>query len=65
LDQLGLRTSLEAMLDKLAESGPIRFTREIDALDGLFAPGDEITLYRIAQESLNNVIKHSPANRSP
>jgi signal transduction histidine kinase/ligand-binding sensor domain-containing protein len=64
LDQLGLRTSLEAMLDKLAESCPIRFSRELDELDGLFAPADEITLYRIVQESLNNVIKHSRATEA-
>jgi signal transduction histidine kinase len=64
LDQLGLRTSLEAMLDKLAESCPIRFSRELDELDGLFAPAEEITLYRIVQESLNNVIKHSQASEA-
>jgi signal transduction histidine kinase/ligand-binding sensor domain-containing protein len=64
LDQLGLRTSLEAMLDKLAESCAIRFTSEIDDVDGLFAPEDEITLYRIVQEGLNNVIKHSQATEA-
>src|SRR5262249_14961254 len=64
LDQLGLRTSLQAMLDKLDESCAIRFTSEIDELDGFFAPEHEITLYRIVQEGLNNVIKHSQATEA-
>ena len=64
LDQLGLRTSIEAMLDKLSESCAIRFTSDIDDLDGSFAPDDAITIYRIVQESLNNVIKHSHATEA-
>ena len=64
LDQLGLRTSLEALVDKLAESCTIRFTRDIDELDGFLPPEDEITLYRVVQEGLNNIIKHSHATEA-
>ena len=34
---------------------------ELDHIDGVFAAADEITIYRIIQESLNNVLKHSHA----
>ena len=61
LDQLGLRTALIAMIEKVSVSSTIQFTHSIDHLDGLFTPGDEIMLYRIVQESLNNVLKHSGA----
>jgi signal transduction histidine kinase len=64
LDQLGLRMALVAMIDKVASSSPIQFTYELDECDGRFAPGEEITLYRIVQECLNNILKHSGATEA-
>src|SRR5262249_3155669 len=64
LDQLGLRTAIVAMIEKVDASSTIRFTHELDDPDGLFQPGDEITLYRIIQESLNNILKHSGATEA-
>jgi signal transduction histidine kinase len=61
LDQLGLRTALVALIEKVDDSSTIRITHEIDTLDGFFRPGDEIILYRIVQECLNNILKHSGA----
>src|SRR5262249_25892779 len=55
LDQLGLRMALVAMIEKVVASSPIHFTHELDECDGRFAPGEEITLYRIVQECLNNI----------
>jgi signal transduction histidine kinase/ligand-binding sensor domain-containing protein len=64
LDQLGLRMALVAMIEKVAVSSPIHFTHELDECDGRFAPGEEITLYRIVQECLNNILKHSGATEA-
>jgi signal transduction histidine kinase len=64
LDQLGLTTTIRAMIDKIAESSAIRISGELDDLDGVFPPADEITIYRIIQESLNNVVKHSQATEA-
>jgi signal transduction histidine kinase len=64
LDQLGLRTALVAMIEKVSASSTIKFTHAVDELDGLLRPGDEITLYRIVQECLNNILKHSGATRA-
>ena len=64
LDQLGLRTALVAMIEKVSASSTIQFTHAVDELDGLLRPGDDITLYRIAQECLNNILKHSGATRA-
>jgi signal transduction histidine kinase/ligand-binding sensor domain-containing protein len=63
LDQLGLRTALVAMIEKVSASSTIQFTHAIDKSDDLLRPGDEITLYRIAQECLNNILKHSGATK--
>jgi signal transduction histidine kinase/ligand-binding sensor domain-containing protein len=61
LDQLGLRTALVAMIEKVAASSAVTFSHSLDDMDGLFRPDDEILLYRIVQECLNNVLKHSGA----
>ena len=64
LDQLGLTTTIGAMIDKMAESSTIKMSSALDDVDDVFAPGDEITIYRIIQESLNNVVKHSRAGEA-
>jgi len=42
----------------------IRFEIEIEEIDGLLTKEAEISLYRIVQESLNNIIKHSRATEA-
>ena len=61
LDHLGLTGALDAMLDTTAKSGRIRFRSKLDNVDDLFSKDAALILYRIVQESLNNVLKHSCA----
>jgi len=61
LEQLGLTTTIRAMIEKMAESSGLRMTCDLDDIDGLFPPDQEITIYRIIQESVNNVVKHARA----
>ncbi|MFN0110124.1 MAG: two-component regulator propeller domain-containing protein [Blastocatellia bacterium] len=61
LERLGLTTSLEEMLDQVGGSSGILFEVELASLDGVFAPENEINFYRIVQECLNNIVKHSRA----
>ncbi len=42
----------------------MEFTVELENVDGLLPPESEINLYRIVQELINNVIKHSEATEA-
>lgn len=61
LDELGLTKSINAMVRKLAESTPITFHAQLNDLDGSLRPEFEIHFYRVVQECLSNVVKHSRA----
>ena len=61
LDHLGLTRALEAMIENMAQASDIRFTRKFDAVDEFFPTEAAMNFYRIVQESLNNILKHSRA----
>ena len=63
LDQLGLTRAIEAMLRKAAQASGIGFSVSLDPLDGRFPAESEINLYRIVQEAVNNILKHSSATQ--
>lgn len=62
LERLGLTSALEEMIERVADSSDIEFDVKIADLDEVFSKQNEINFYRIVQESLNNIIKHSKAN---
>jgi signal transduction histidine kinase/ligand-binding sensor domain-containing protein len=61
LDQLGLSKALKALLKRVSDSSGIAFNAEVEDVDGLLSPEAEISLYRIVQEGINNIVKHSGA----
>lgn len=61
LDRLGLTKAIVALLEKIEENSVIEVISEIEDIDGLFEKEAEISLYRIIQESLNNILKHAEA----
>lgn len=64
LDMLGLTQSVQSLADEVAEASGIHITVDIDNIDGLFPKPNEINLYRIIQECLNNIVKHSSATQA-
>lgn len=60
IDRLGLTKAIEALARK-ANSPVLCVEARLDKIDGALSPASEINLYRIVQESLNNIIKHSRA----
>lgn len=61
LDRLGLSKAVQAVVKKVADSALLRIESELANIDGLFSAEGEIHFYRIVQESLNNILKHSDA----
>lgn len=61
IDELGLSKSIESMVRRIAQASELDFTSTLVPADGLLSPEGEINLYRIAQECLNNIVKHSGA----
>jgi signal transduction histidine kinase/ligand-binding sensor domain-containing protein len=61
LERLGLTSTLEEMVETVAEVSGINITFDIVPLEGLLSKEGEINLYRIVQECLNNIVKHSRA----
>ncbi|HEV2693670.1 MAG TPA: PAS domain S-box protein [Verrucomicrobiae bacterium] len=61
LDHLGLKRALESMLESVSSASVIHFEWKIDGVDELFSSEGAMNVYRIVQESLNNVLKHSHA----
>jgi signal transduction histidine kinase len=64
IDDLGLTQAVNAMLNNVADSAGIRLACEVEPIDNLFSEEDEINVYRIVQECLNNIIKHSGATEA-
>lgn len=63
LQEDGLIPALEDMLDKTFRYSPIQYHFEHFGVDKRFAEQVEIGLYRITQELINNIIKHSEATQ--
>jgi len=64
LERLGLTAVIEEMIENVAASSGIQFSADIEPLDGLLTREGEINCYRIIQESVNNIIKHSHATKA-
>jgi signal transduction histidine kinase/ligand-binding sensor domain-containing protein len=64
LERLGLAQSIQEMVDKIQGAAGIHFKCRVASLDGAMPKPVQINLYRIVQEAVNNVVKHSGAARA-
>jgi signal transduction histidine kinase/ligand-binding sensor domain-containing protein len=64
LDRLGLTKAIEAMIRTTASASGIHITSELDNIDDIFSENLRINFYRIVQESLGNIMKHSQATEA-
>ncbi len=62
LDRLGLTKAISAMFRRVSETHEIAFQTDIELLDEVFSKDTESSVYRILQESVNNIVRHSEAS---
>jgi len=61
LERLGLSKAIQSIIDRASKSTRISFISNIDLIDKILSSDVEISLYRIIQECVNNIVKHSQA----
>ncbi|MEO1033900.1 MAG: ATP-binding protein [Bacteroidota bacterium] len=61
LNRFGFSKAIWAMVDEIDSSSDILFTLDIENIDEHISKEAAIHLYRIIQECLNNILKHSKA----
>lgn len=61
LQELGITKAIQNIIYQIDETTELFITSEIDSIDSIFDLQQEINIYRMVQESLNNVLKHSQA----
>lgn len=64
LDRLGLSAALGATMEKAFEGSGIRFRLEVAGVDGVLGPTAEISVFRMIQEGVTNVLRHSGATEA-
>jgi signal transduction histidine kinase len=64
IDEIGLAEAIGSMIEKVADSSGVRFIVDVHSIDGLLSAESEINLYRVLQESINNIVKHSGASEA-
>jgi len=64
LDELGLVNALIALCARVAEQSGIQIHRRMEGRPPELPPDVELAIYRIAQEALTNVMRHSKATEA-
>ncbi len=62
LEEMGLGAALASLIKKISDEGPLHGSLQIKGFDQRLDIKLELSIYRIIQEAINNIIKHSEAS---
>jgi signal transduction histidine kinase len=64
LNTMGLTVAIQVLVEKMRESSSLKINLKMEeSIDKLIHKDLEINVYRILQESFNNVVKHAKASK--
>ena len=63
LEDLGLSAGIRWLVERSVTPAGIAVSLEMDAVDDLFMERERMTVYRIIQECITNILKHAAAGR--
>ncbi len=64
LEEVGLATALQAHLRSVREASGLDVEADVQPVDGFLPADARLALYRVVQEALSNIIRHSGATRA-
>lgn len=64
LERLGLTETVISLISKVSDTTQINFSNNIDNIDNLLPVDAEINFFRIIQESISNIVKHSDSRNA-
>src|SRR3989344_107560 len=59
LEQFGLTSALKKLIETVDANSSVFISEEVAEIDNLLTKQQELGVYRIVQESINNILKHS------
>lgn len=63
LEHFGLTDAIMNLTDQVQEAFGVVFEKDIENIDGILDRDSELSVYRMTQECINNIIKHSDSPR--
>lgn len=64
LDRFGLTEAIIVMLEDAFAASGIECSCQVENVDGMIPKEEEINIYRIIQEGMNNIVRHSGASKA-
>lgn len=64
LDTIGLSRTIESMVRRVGRACEVEFITDVECIDDLLPPGAHIHIFRIVQEAVSNIVRHSNASEA-